>query len=412
MRYPKMNKQPKRVVNIPLLQGGVNLRDALNMCADNQLTDSVNMWFKDGMLQTRPGIEKKYDWWGAATPDDATIEWSECENEQHLHNDVFKVMDGKTYTLITFLSRFKDYKINDNDEKRYYSRLDFFWVTDDGEFAKVSPLCLDSEIKSYVIVANSKNIYVFLNTTYGGKIYEFKDDSFWSEIADEQIYAPLIMTHCKTVHMMRPSAETLIEAGGVMVEGYNLLGNRYRMKYSTINKNILSQTSDLDLTKRHSMRYSILHMPPDGSTVTAKLTDKNGVTHTHIATIGNNHIGIEEKDPGDGYILHVSAPVKSISFLDANTREVAYVTENDTYLEDNLEIIAPCPNDEANLKKIFNMTQSIWFGGTVNGLAGGTRLFLCGNKDNEKSLVCWSALDNPLYFPENCYFMLAIPEVL
>ena len=50
------------------------------------------------------------------------------------------------------------------------------------------------------------------------------------------------------------------------------------------------------------------------------------------------------------------------------------------------------------------MTRTEWYGGSSEGMAGGTRLFLCGNKkDEEKALVQWSGRDNPLYFPDNAY---------
>lgn len=50
------------------------------------------------------------------------------------------------------------------------------------------------------------------------------------------------------------------------------------------------------------------------------------------------------------------------------------------------------------------MTRQMWFGGDAAGISGGSRVFLGANTDEkEKSLVIWSGLNNPLYFPENCY---------
>ena len=54
MKYPMINRQPRREVNVPALSGGLNLRDSLSGVRDNQMTDCVNMWYKDGMLRTRP----------------------------------------------------------------------------------------------------------------------------------------------------------------------------------------------------------------------------------------------------------------------------------------------------------------------------------------------------------------------
>ena len=56
MKYPMINRQPRREVNVPQLSGGLNLRDSLSGIRDNQMTDCVNMWYKEGMLRTRPGF--------------------------------------------------------------------------------------------------------------------------------------------------------------------------------------------------------------------------------------------------------------------------------------------------------------------------------------------------------------------
>ena len=56
MKYPMINKKPRREVNVPELSGGLNLRDSLTAIRDNQMTDGVNMWYKDGALRTRPSF--------------------------------------------------------------------------------------------------------------------------------------------------------------------------------------------------------------------------------------------------------------------------------------------------------------------------------------------------------------------
>ena len=56
MKYPSINKQPTRSINIPELSGGLNLRDGISAVNDNQLTDCKNIWFKDAILKTRPGM--------------------------------------------------------------------------------------------------------------------------------------------------------------------------------------------------------------------------------------------------------------------------------------------------------------------------------------------------------------------
>lgn len=65
----------------------------------------------------------------------------------------------------------------------------------------------------------------------------------------------------------------------------------------------------------------------------------------------------------------------------------------------NMEVIVYNSVDESNFDKIVNCNVSEYYGGTV-GLNHGTRSFVSG-KDN---YIYFSDVDNPLYFPENCYF--------
>ena len=48
------------------------------------------------------------------------------------------------------------------------------------------------------------------------------------------------------------------------------------------------------------------------------------------------------------------------------------------------------------------MKQSIWFGGSAEGISGGSRIFLTGDPSRPGRVV-WSDQGRPLYFPENCY---------
>ena len=55
-RYPDQNKTYS--VNFPELNGGLNLRDADYLLKANESPYMMNMWWKDGMLQCRPGQEE------------------------------------------------------------------------------------------------------------------------------------------------------------------------------------------------------------------------------------------------------------------------------------------------------------------------------------------------------------------
>jgi len=56
-RHPIIRNDSLRSLRIPDLMGGINLRDSVNMINDNQMTESLNMWWADGTLKTRPAVE-------------------------------------------------------------------------------------------------------------------------------------------------------------------------------------------------------------------------------------------------------------------------------------------------------------------------------------------------------------------
>ena len=56
MKYPAIGASSSYRFSIPKLNGGVNAHDAVSQIEDNQLSDCKNMWFHDGVLQTRPGL--------------------------------------------------------------------------------------------------------------------------------------------------------------------------------------------------------------------------------------------------------------------------------------------------------------------------------------------------------------------
>ena len=57
MIYPSMRGKQSARISIPLLSGGLNVSRQATEIFDNQLTECTNMWFNDGVLKTRPGVE-------------------------------------------------------------------------------------------------------------------------------------------------------------------------------------------------------------------------------------------------------------------------------------------------------------------------------------------------------------------
>lgn len=387
MKFPKINKQPSRSVTVPKLSGGINLRDAVTMVQDNQLTDSKNMWYKDNILKTRPGMYTNSN----MKKDVAML--NEVENSGK-PIDIYMTKNGKLYRLFYYEVVGERHADTDYTQLESAAEGGMFWVSSNDIISLPNlPACL-----SFAAQYKDK-IYAFLinRTIYTMTIDPNENNPQWVKVEENDIYAPVVYAHCKV------SNDKYFY--GTAFEGFNLLCNRYRLIYSTVNPNV----EPIDNINRHEMSYSLPEIDyPDkskfvGEKIIAVITDKNGIKTTHTVTLDSSGYGYENSLQSDGLLME--ANLRGITFYhDAQRFEIHYISINDVYIEDNMEITAPCPNSQENLEKVFSMRRALWFGGDAAGISGGTRLFLGGNtKEKEKSLVLWSGLNNPLYFPENCY---------
>ena len=401
MKYPMINRRPRREVNVPQLSGGLNLRDSLTGIRDNQMTDSVNMWYKDGALRTRPSFVTNENMIHTSS----RVYEDVCIVDVKSHPDI-KNGDAVLVSCIDCDGTFK--------EGAWLTNLKFFWqypdktavagaVDFDGmreEICKTKEELEKQAAKSSRLVfAKDGYIYLFVNekgnsfSVYKAKIEEKLK---WEYINVDEYYIPTVFAHCK-------AKNNGLDYGGTMFEGYNLLTDSYKMIYSSINLEDVVDGQTL-------MRYPYINKLQDGvdTKIVARLTNKEGKVceHTAIWTGGKDLRCFEKVDdtPQDGMYLYVTA--YHVHFVTENgTSKIATVNKDD-YIEDNLEItVIPLKNKSGDMmKKVFGMCRGIWFGGSANGISDGSRLFLCGNRDDgEKSLLVWSSLNNPLYFPENNY---------
>lgn len=393
MRYPSINKQPKRSVSIPSLKGGINLRDSLTLINDDQLTDCKNVWFKDGLLKTRPGLKSvgviEYD---NFAPSLGGMELTDIQGE-----NVYRTVDCKKYQLISRHTEFYHRAESEMPWLGSNSHLQFFWAGESGIIELPSLTSTQGIVfKNYFVVQTGNLLYCFAETDEGGEIFKLEDGAQqWKKLSDDDIYIPTVFIHGVTNGDMTFPEET---AGlGTMLEGYNLLGNYYKMIYSTVNKN----------SEGHYMIYGLLHNVYSeeyaGKKIKAVITDKNGVKHSHEIVLTAEKGWKEESGYGtDGLKMKTYGPF--IGFAKEGDESSFYSITKDEFVEDNLLITAPVANSKKNLKKIFSMKKQIWFGGDAKGISGGSRLFLTANSNtDEKNLMVWSGLNNPLYFSENCY---------
>lgn len=390
MKFPAIGRRSRSGINIPELAGGVNLRDNPAYCNDNQLTELLNMWYKNGALRTRPGTKLTESL--SAIGYGKEIKFSQTDISVNGGKLAFYFLSGMRISS-------SDIALNET-----FAETHFLLISDSItelpvlQSVTVNFVCL-SKGYLYAFSGTERAIYRLKLTIEDG---ELKYSDSWSRVPETDYYIPLVMTHCKSSHTLSSGAANTVETDGTLLEGYNAIGNYYKMIYSTVNTNA-SVSSD-----GYEMAYGIIENTYDekyaGMYVKANYTDANGAKHYHTVTLQGkpSNWWVWETSTGtDGLIMGVCG--RQVRFKVGNVNgDWAKLTAND-YVEDNLEITAPYISGNKN--KPFSMTRSVWFGGSATGLAGGTRLFLCGSESEEdKALVMWSGLNNPLYFPENAYF--------
>lgn len=398
MRFPAINKQPLRSVTVPKLSGGTNLRDAVTMVEDNQLTDSKNMWFKGNILKTRPGLKTncllEFDGFNPGL--------GGREEEQIKAENATYVKDGRLYRLVSRHTAFR-YSNDGNDLNDQISHIQFFWVSDTEDEKIELPAITGPEkicFTNHFVAQHKKDIFCFCKTRDNeGIIYKLGTDT-WAKVEEKDIHKPLIYSHCVVTSKSDGGFK------GTQIEGLNMLGNVYRMIYSTVNKSLLDNS---DENSTHFMTYTVPFSGEKNAidnverVLKVKITQPDGYVVTHTVKREGAE-WVEDGYKSDNLQLtlgQIGGGNLLINFM-SKDGGIATVKASD-YIEDNMEIIAPYYLEPEIPNKVFSMTQSEWFGGDALGISGGTRLFLCGNtNDEEKSLVLWSGLDNPLYFPENC----------
>ena len=409
MRYPIINKKPQREVNISSFTGGLNLRDGITNVRDNQLTDCVNVWFKDGSLRTRPPFV-------ASTESSRAINGG--KRQTRFHDDIKVFYEGYECVLAT------NKLVKTDENGAVCCDIEFELQAVDKIFVLPSISGIKSEDITYFCAEMGGAIYCYISNYSIWKLeYSEDDNEAWKEIKTEDRYVPTVYLHCKR--------NGWDDFEGTFFEGYNLIGNSYKMIYSAYNLE--------DSDRSHPMRYALGQELPEEGVIKVEITtcikdeDETNERKTKVITtehvieydsadyekFSKGQIVIEKFGEGntsaDGLRLFVK--YNYVGFVIASPSDgdedktfvVATLTTEDKIQkyacnEDNVVITAPYKVSEGDLKKVLCMTQGTWYGGSANGINGGTRLFLCGNTEkDEKSLVVWSGLNEPLYFGENCY---------
>lgn len=389
MKFPAMNKRPRQAVVVPDLSGGLNLRDSVSMINDNQLIDCKNVWFKDGVLKTRPGIS----------------------------NVIYQTDIGN------YKGSMRAHDIYNGDSKLFScydsanKNVNFFWVsniliTGSGSFP--------SKTENYVVIQKDDILYGYSSS----RIYKCENLRVWEEISELQMHTPLLMINCECDYN---------EIIGDMYESFNLLTPYYKVQYkfeSDCNTRLefvlpyecepedleveveydnFDYSKETNYAEEHK-RYHYAGEYEKSGAPTDKLVlvpSKNNKKRFHLVAL-SEYTNPDNTSEIPGAIIYKR---RIYNFQANENSENGYMQEEGSGKLHTVTITAAHRNENfvKDRNKVLCMSESAWFGGDSAGINGGTRLFLGGNAA-EPNLVVWSDLNNPLYFPENNYSYVGEPS--
>lgn len=380
MRYSSMRGGAQYRVEIPQLSGGVNLTDLPTRVEDNQLISLSNMWWHQGVLRTRPGLQRVRHF-----GDPPTLM---CRQQINDHEIVIVSESGNAYS------------VDATQAEGSLRRLGFI----DDEFLKAAPQVLvvkdgtddeDNDVLPYLFFASTGNIY----RGDGDKV---------TAMTEEHPYVPWVTVEKRS-------------AGGepqnVSYESFNMLTGDFRSSFSTDGERTVFKMPLDNLTK---------------ASVTVKITLCNHADKLADMTIRTVECALKPSTEENYAVGKIGGLKKRELFPDAENDSEDDTTTYDigctfdwetgtltaearttkglyeasyplpVVTSNNIEVTAR-KTKEGQKETIGGMTKCVWFGGTRSGIGGGTRLFVTGNS-RRPNLVHYSDVNNPLYFPENNYF--------
>lgn len=373
MKYPTIGASSAYRFAIPKLDGGVNAHDAAGQIGDNQLSDCRNMWFRDGTLQTRPGLRCLED----------TLQVLTDPGLPDLYGGSYDVVDSTIGSCRKFLEIATEFPSSGTEMVRKYT---LHTVGYNGEERYGTPASADPMARGFAFFVESGagawegakrgGAMLFMkqppSSAQGHRFLAESDSGGWVDVTDE-VYIPHVLIN----GYPRADADAAASSG-YAGEGYNLLTPKFRCTFTSDGKGVY---------------YDLPVKELDDAEVTISYTSREGTLEYTIPT------GATESNEAGGYYFRLAREAGQLYSADAGNKPYS-VALPDEGLKENV-VITAAKTVEGSEQTILDMTFCTWFGGG-GGLSSGTRLFVSGNPD-KPGLVHWSDVNKPLYFPENNY---------
>ena len=393
MQYPTIGASKRYTVNVPQFNGGINAEDAVTLLQDNQLSDALNVWYRDGRLTTRPVAvtAEHYGFvFGNADASDQKV--------SHVEVSIDGVQTGIFLCWNTSAVIFM--MMNSNGISNGIFSVGSFA---DGEIAFDYP-CNIFEGKPQNGIGVYITVPVIQNDELRGRFFEIKanDDGGYSsyEYSAQDFYVPLVYINGKGDDFSSLDVNEQTEyASSSLYEGPSLLTDAYRATY----------LSD-GVSKSFTLPYAIgITQVENTRTYNTNKEIKVDVTVPVQTSTGWDYHQVTATIPAGSSSADVPVSVDSNVLIVRTTandrkREIIYKSAGHEGAvprfegANNITIYAHC-KDEPDYSMIYCCGISATFGG-MKGIYGGSRSFLAGNPMHP-NLLFWSSLNNPLYFSEN-----------
>lgn len=383
MIYPSMRGKQSARISIPLLSGGLNVSRQATEIFDNQLTECTNMWFNDGVLKTRPGVECN----------------SYMANDKMVDTGIKITYNGK---------RLRVYRIIKEKE------IGILFYDDNGTAINGTGFSVDGTVKSAVFAGHlsASKQYIYCYYSYlkdeellcGVQRFKIDEGKYGTEIEIEDLtdietyggeyYEPTVIVNNDFTNDGSVTGTTF--------EGYNLLNGKHK---------ILCTSKDDEEDSNYLHAY-IPSEQKEGASITVEFYTKKWGYQKFVV---DGQSGVWDADFGkDDIIGELDEKYKSLNVRFENKShydaQYSQLTIAARFTEGNGEgigagsgssnVILHLERDVDTADKVCCNTQAVWYGGSTGGISGGSFLFMAGAEPNK---LIWSDVDNPLYFPENNY---------
>ena len=235
MRYDSLKRQSVKSFKIKGLNGGINVKDAPEAIADNQVCISKNMWYKASRFQTRPGFlgdsKKAID---IKIHDiDGMYDYKVTDTEIFIDGEYYKIAVAniieEDYAHHTYV-----YLIDSQNTIRQIGNMSFFRIASDVFSIPTNILFFNGKPQ------NGGGIYAFATLTnqhdYSEKyynIYEVSADfKTWDRVYD--YYVPTIFINGRgNKYQIAKKENGLSYPAQKELESQNMLNGRFNVYYTS-----------------------------------------------------------------------------------------------------------------------------------------------------------------------------------